>query len=1010
MKILEIRFSNINNLKGGPHVLSFTETPLSTAGIFAILGPTGSGKSTILDVITLSLFNKIPRFSKAISKGEMSGMGSVITHFANKAFAEISYQIGGKKYISKWSVSKTKKGKLKDYEMSLQEENGNYFDLKRSEVPSKNESIIGLKYDQFIKSIILSQGEFSKFLKADKNERGQLLENITGTGIYRKIGSKVFSRHKEIKAAVANEIENLGEIHVLDEEALNALQKQLEEITKEKTAVEKLLKDLNTAKTIKTELFNIEQELKSLAQSKQQLTLSKNQFAPLLAKLAAHEKVSPLQAELTTYKAAEAHQKEAKTNLELFEKSLASAKKNLSSVIQEMAVLTKQEVDAKNFKTIMSSFEKEVNDMDADLRHRKANGAEQRKRITQKQANYPLEIKENIGANEAIPFLKDHQATLQAALKKSKIKVDDKISDLRNNLKASIQLQSDLENYYHLIQHGAETKLKQEQANKERAKFHQIFSQTKPLIEKCEAQLKSLESIDKLLKKQKEDANKIATLEAHRKQLTDGKPCPLCGSLEHPYSIHLPEDERSALEEKISNNLLAINNEKQLIKDHQAKLVQSETSITLIDKSISALVHEAKHNKEHLLEIQKKQPTIKSKDLSTLQKQLKNLISKNEDLELAIEAHSALQLNIELIKEYEQFDALINEYKSLVAKRKAKFEGPDPTTICNNLQDKFNNYQALIIEDGKVVEMNSKNLANAVKIANQTKENLAPKIASFGFNNILELEKNLLSPELLADIVHQKESLIGKESAISASIKSLNLKQKTAKEKDSVDAPSLEALNTIIPEKSNKLAFLIEEIGKVKNQLDSDTKLRQRRKDKEAIIKSLNDKLEKWGTMNQLIGDAHGNKFANFAQGLTLQNLLVFTNKRLLKLSDRYLLDRPGEDGILRVVDQYQGNTQRAVSTLSGGETFLISLALALSLSDMASKNVSLDSLFIDEGFGTLDQDTLDIALNTLEQLQTESQKTVGVISHVEALKERINVQIRLEKNAQGYSQLKIVG
>ena len=162
--------------------------------------------------------------------------------------------------------------------------------------------------------------------------------------------------------------------------------------------------------------------------------------------------------------------------------------------------------------------------------------------------------------------------------------------------------------------------------------------------------------------------------------------------------------------------------------------------------------------------------------------------------------------------------------------------------------------------------------------------------------------------------------------------------------------------------------------------------------------------------MNKIIGDATGNKFANFAQGLTLQNLLVFTNKRLLKLSDRYLLDQPGDDGSLRVIDQYQGNIQRAVSTLSGGETFLISLALALSLSDMASRNVALESLFIDEGFGTLDQDTLDVALSTLEKLQSDSQKTVGVISHVEALKERISVQIKLSKNAQGYSKILIEG
>ena len=159
-----------------------------------------------------------------------------------------------------------------------------------------------------------------------------------------------------------------------------------------------------------------------------------------------------------------------------------------------------------------------------------------------------------------------------------------------------------------------------------------------------------------------------------------------------------------------------------------------------------------------------------------------------------------------------------------------------------------------------------------------------------------------------------------------------------------------------------------------------------------------------------MIGDATGNKFANFAQGLTLKNLLVYANQRLRNLSDRYQLTMPKEEGSLLVIDNYQGDSIRSIKTLSGGETFLISLALALSLSDMASKNVALGCLFIDEGFGTLDSDTLELAMTTLETLQSESQKAVGVISHVEALKERIDVQIKLKMNAQGHSEIEVHG
>jgi len=1010
MKIVEIKFSNINNLKGGPHVISFNQTPLSTAGIFAILGPTGSGKSTILDVITLSLFNKIPRFGKAISKGSMSGLGSVITHFADEAFAEITYQISEKKYISKWSVSKTKKGKLKDYEMSLQDTSGAYFDLKRSEVPAKNEEIIGLKYDQFIKSIILSQGEFSKFLKADVNERGQLLENITGTGIYRKIGANVFFKHKEIKASVTSEIGKLGEIHVLNEDALAELKTKLKKTTEEKTKIDIALKKLVAIKSTKTEIVNIKSELQTQEQHWKQLNIDKETFEPFLLKLANHDKISPLQSELTTYKVAIQNQKEAKLNLDKFSLSLKSAQAHLAAVITEMAELTKETVNEKNFKQVMSRFEKEVNDLDAELRYKKTNGIDQRERINQKKKDFPIEIPKNAGAQEALPLLQTYGKQLSQSLKTSKIEASSDIGDLRNRLKASVQLQSELENYCHLILHSNEAETKLGQAKKELDNYKQIFSKNQPLLEKCEAQLKAYESIDQLLKKQKEDANRIATLEQQRKLLVNDAPCPLCGSLDHPFSEHIPEDERSEIDKKISENIKAIEKEKNQIKKYNEEIIKSKTSTQLIQKNIEEFTQSVKHNQEHLIEIRKKNKTITSTDLEELHEQLSKLSEANKFLEKGIEAYGHSKLNAELIKEYQQLDSLISEYKTLAAKRNSKFSGENPSTVCNKLQDKFNNQQAIIIEDKKVVEMNTTNLVNANKLAAQVIKTIQPKIEKFGFSNILELEENLLPLELLSNLVAQKESLIGKETAISTSLKTLKEKLKLTESKDIQPTLDINSLAKDVENHEMQLAQLNQQFGEYSNEIKKDQELRKRRADKESTIKSLNDKLEKWGTLNQLIGDASGNKFANFAQGLTLQNLLVYANKRLKKLSDRYLLDRPADDGILRVVDQYQGNTERAVSTLSGGETFLISLALALSLSDMASKNVSLDSLFIDEGFGTLDQDTLDIALGTLEQLQTESQKTVGVISHVEALKERINVQIRLEKNAQGYSQLKIVG
>ncbi len=165
-----------------------------------------------------------------------------------------------------------------------------------------------------------------------------------------------------------------------------------------------------------------------------------------------------------------------------------------------------------------------------------------------------------------------------------------------------------------------------------------------------------------------------------------------------------------------------------------------------------------------------------------------------------------------------------------------------------------------------------------------------------------------------------------------------------------------------------------------------------------------------WRELNRLIGSAKGDEYSRFAQGLTLAQLIGLANRRLRDLSDRYLLLKPrdGQDE-LYVVDQYQGGSERSVTSLSGGETFTLSLGLALALSDLASQNVQIDSLFVDEGFGTLDPEALDTAIVMLEKLQQETQKTIGIISHRHEIKERISVQIQIEKGNDGNSRVKVV-
>ena len=157
-------------------------------------------------------------------------------------------------------------------------------------------------------------------------------------------------------------------------------------------------------------------------------------------------------------------------------------------------------------------------------------------------------------------------------------------------------------------------------------------------------------------------------------------------------------------------------------------------------------------------------------------------------------------------------------------------------------------------------------------------------------------------------------------------------------------------------------------------------------------------KADLWAQMNHMLGSANGDKFRRFAQGLTLEYLIELANRQLLQLHDRYQLRRKASAELeIEILDTWQADAVRDTRTLSGGESFLVSLALALALSDLVSHKVRIDSLFLDEGFGTLDSETLEMALNALDNLNA-SGKMIGVISHISAMKERIPVQIKVNK------------
>ena len=194
MRINKIVFENIHSLKG-KHEINFVEGKLGDAGLYAIIGPTGSGKSILLDVITLAIYNQIPRINGKISKTLVDLDGGVMTRNTKSCFAEVEYEVDYVVYRANWSIRRNSKNTIEPHKHEVSNAvTKEVLNSKSSEAVDINEKIIGLDYTQFVQAMVLSQGQFSKLLHSDRKDRNKLLEEITGAKDYRIIGKAVHER------------------------------------------------------------------------------------------------------------------------------------------------------------------------------------------------------------------------------------------------------------------------------------------------------------------------------------------------------------------------------------------------------------------------------------------------------------------------------------------------------------------------------------------------------------------------------------------------------------------------------------------------------------------------------------------------------------------------------------------------------------------------------------------------------------------------------------------------
>lgn len=281
----------------------------------------------------------------------------------------------------------------------------------------------------------------------------------------------------------------------------------------------------------------------------------------------------------------------------------------------------------------------------------------------------------------------------------------------------------------------------------------------------------------------------------------------------------------------------------------------------------------------------------------------------------------------------------------------------------------------------------------------------AAALAPGGFGDEQKFLEARLPEERRAELEAQARQLDNRRTRLNTAADDRRARL-TAEQAENPGEESPETLRRRLDEHEESLKELREIIAELRHRLRRNADAEKRLREKRSAIEGQKNEYRKWDRLHGLIGSADGGKYRGFAQGITFETMVGRANLQLQKMTDRYLLIRDeNEPLMLNVIDNYQAGEIRSTRNLSGGESFIVSLALALGLSRMASRNVRIDSLFLDEGFGTLDEDALDTALETLGSLRQEG-KLIGVISHVAALKQRIGTQIEVTPLSGGRSRI----
>ena len=970
----------------GDFEIDFTVEPLLSAGIFAISGPTGAGKSTLLDTMCLALFARTPRTDQAkennvklqdVSNEQLSQSDPrfLLRRGTSSGFAEVDFMaLNGHRYRTRWSVARARdkeNGRLQNPRLALynldkeEEEQGT-----RSDLQARIIDLIGLTFEQFTRSVLLAQNDFSTFLKAEQGEKASLLEKLTGTELYSAISRQIFERNARAKEAFDLIQTRIQGIELLTDEEENDLRTRLAGTEKELQRVEKAKAE---QQALQEAVRSIEQQI-TIRQRQQKEAADKLVHATELLTVARHE-----------YEKGVEEQQQSEARFKSLQQEILQARKldiQLDTAIRD---LSHSEQQLKN--VMLRKEEAEKKYQAAVLRRRQ--GAEEIARLTAWRERY-----------------------------KKKERIAEQLSALLLHLDAASATRSGMEAAVRSIE-----TLRQEMAalNKQLSDLQQTSANKQQALKRAEADYRNLEeelkavdapALDKQIEKLRQEREQLlieqARLEASgnikdlRGRLQDGQPCPGCGSTHHPFANQVPVAPVSALTLQLQD----LSNKKETYVAHTRHLTRLQQQLLQLHKELADSEAACKEmaGKQQLAASRQEREEAIVKEQSTLLTQslsAADLLFGNSEWQKAwLQNPETFRKTLtDFARQWHENTEKLHQLERQESAQKAE---------CESLASFLPSLEKQAEESGQLHEKNRaafsslqaerKKLLNGrsadsveqeyIRRMEELKERLKKLSATQTEQSGIADQIRGIADQIAKDLTEASADLLWRKAA---------LDKWTADYLDSSGGEPLEVILSRYTQEKTELAF------RLRTQTENKAKV-------SGLQEELNvrrTESERWAKLNELAGSADGAKFRRIAQGYTLDILLNYANVQLRELTRRYRLERVPETLALQVIDRDMCDEVRTVHSLSGGESFLVSLALALGLSSLSSNRMRVESLFIDEGFGSLDAETLRVAMDALESLRTQGRK-IGVISHVQEMTERIPVRVQVSRVGNGKSVVRI--